>query len=130
MFWGIVLRRAESSIHWSVVAFETPKVDTNGAPKVWSIAPIPDDVVPDHTNIVIVVPVRSWLIGASRLPDQSPVVVVVVVTSTPFARKTPAIACCPMLSIALTEAVEPIASQDTTDPLYVAPPAWVFTNEL
>ena len=119
----IEIQPASSKDDLPVIVVTAPNCSTGTA--------FPLILVPVQVNASIGVGlVRSWSIGASRAPDQRPVELVLVVTSVPFARKTPVIACCPMLSIALTEDVEPIAFHETTEPLYVALPAWLFTNEL
>jgi len=75
-------------------------------------------------------PDSDSFIGLRSDPDHNPEEVVDVVTSVPSAKYTPEMGVCPTLSIALTVAVEPIATHETTDPLYVAPPAWVVTKLL
>src|SRR4051812_47145787 len=95
-----------------------------------TVAATPADVVPVQTNEDWGAEETSSSISCESVPDHRPVVVVEVVTRVPSARKTPTIGCCPTLSIALTAAVEPIASHVITEPLYVAAPACMFTNEL
>jgi hypothetical protein len=75
-------------------------------------------------------PIRSAFIAWSRLEDQRPsgAVVVLVATSSPVARYTGSFVGPVMCVMALTVAVEPIACQVTVTPLYVAPPACIFTK--